>query len=870
MDWPFVGRTKLLSSILQTFRERSHPGVLLVGAAGVGKTRLAHEAASVWQRLGGTVTWLAASEALRDRPFGVFTGSLRPVGGDALASMDRLATAVRKAGLRPVLVVDDVPRTDYLTAVLIARMIREPTVGVLLTARGGESLPLPLDALWLEGTLHRIDVGGLNESEFETFVRAALGGPVETSGLARLRKVSEGNALYARLTIEGDHDAGRLVQAHGTWRWREPSKLSAALADVLDRRIGEALGTGEWLRDAADVLALAEPLEVGVLSALAGARTVERLEDLGMVQVDTTDGTTWCRTAHPLVGELLRTQMGSLRMRRLSGDLVDAVQRTAAPVDPGRLLGFILDAGRPVDPRMAQEAASAALNRLDLAGGIRFARAAIDAGAGFGAHLDLVFALSWSNCGEEAAAWADDLLEASSSPMERVFAAQVLAGNAFFVLGEPKAALRLLEEQLALVGDDDAATRELQAMQAWFETFMARPGRGLELAREASRGMPLGAIGATSALAAETYAGALRADVDPADPAFGLQDEVSTPALSSLQFAILEGQLYAVNVAGDLTSADRVLALIPAGVHLDLSFFGDISRALRGFTQFFRGDVTTAASTLQETAASLRAYDRTGWAFLAALHLTQALALAGRATDARTAWDQCLALQHPGFVYRGPDVMLTDAWVAAAGGEISRAIDVAREAAQRAATTGMYGPETLCLHAAVRLGDSTAASRLSELAAATMGPRAPLAARHARALADRDAVALQAVSREFYRRQDLAAALDAEVHALIILRSDGLSGAALTSQSRLSAITAATGLRTPTLTSTRFGAVLSRREYEVVALAARGLTNRDIAGRLVLSVRTVEGHVYRAAQKLGVSHRREFAALLGRPDTTNA
>jgi DNA-binding NarL/FixJ family response regulator len=51
---------------------------------------------------------------------------------------------------------------------------------------------------------------------------------------------------------------------------------------------------------------------------------------------------------------------------------------------------------------------------------------------------------------------------------------------------------------------------------------------------------------------------------------------------------------------------------------------------------------------------------------------------------------------------------------------------------------------------------------------------------------------------------------------------------------------------------------LTRREAQLVALAADGLTNADIADRLVLSVRTVETHLYRAMQKLGVSDRRDL------------
>jgi DNA-binding CsgD family transcriptional regulator len=55
---------------------------------------------------------------------------------------------------------------------------------------------------------------------------------------------------------------------------------------------------------------------------------------------------------------------------------------------------------------------------------------------------------------------------------------------------------------------------------------------------------------------------------------------------------------------------------------------------------------------------------------------------------------------------------------------------------------------------------------------------------------------------------------------------------------------------------------LSAREREVAGLAARGLTNQEIAERLHVSVRTVESHLYRASVKAGVSRREDFAALL--------
>ena len=55
---------------------------------------------------------------------------------------------------------------------------------------------------------------------------------------------------------------------------------------------------------------------------------------------------------------------------------------------------------------------------------------------------------------------------------------------------------------------------------------------------------------------------------------------------------------------------------------------------------------------------------------------------------------------------------------------------------------------------------------------------------------------------------------------------------------------------------------LTSREWEIAGLVAEGLSNREIAGRLVISKRTVDAHIEHIYGKLGVSSRVQLASWL--------
>ncbi len=85
---------------------------------------------------------------------------------------------------------------------------------------------------------------------------------------------------------------------------------------------------------------------------------------------------------------------------------------------------------------------------------------------------------------------------------------------------------------------------------------------------------------------------------------------------------------------------------------------------------------------------------------------------------------------------------------------------------------------------------------------------------------------------------------------------------ALPWSSRAAAELAAAGAAAPRRRRPGALARLTPQELQIVRLAARGLSNRDIAAQLFLSPRTVGYHLYKAYPKLGVAARSELPAVV--------
>lgn len=178
------------------------------------------------------------------------------------------------------------------------------------------------------------------------------------------------------------------------------------------------------------------------------------------------------------------------------------------------------------------------------------------------------------------------------------------------------------------------------------------------------------------------------------------------------------------------------------------------------------------------------------------------------------------------------------AWAAAARGDLD-------EAVRLAAAGDPYD--------AVRLGaPERAAGRLTGVFAA-----------HADALARGDGPALDEVAAQLERRGFLLFAAEAHAQAVGAHRDPG---AARTARTRAVALARrCEGARTPALSGLALGE-LTARQRQIVTLAAAGLSNRQIAERLTLSVRTVGNHLYGAYTRLGAGDRGALPWLMELPE----
>jgi DNA-binding NarL/FixJ family response regulator len=874
--WPLVGRERELASIAAALDHSAVGGVVVAGPPGVGKTYLAREALDRARRRGATIEWAVATEAAAGIPFGP-VAHLLPRGGDASTRLDLLRRAAdglaeRSQGGAIVLGVDDAHLLDGPSAALVHHLVLTSTVSVLLTLRTDASTTDAVTALWKDGLVEWLEVRPFSQPELELLVRTVVGGQVHGSTLRQLWELCRGNALFLRELVDGALLDGTLAQTGEVWRMRGPFGASTRLTEVIQARLGRLRDDA---RAVAEVIALGEPLEAALLESVVAASALEAADRAGLVEAMPDPRRLQLRLAHPLYSELLRVTVPPMRRRGAHRRLAEALQRLGGRRrnDVLRLAVWRLESGVPADPDLLLKAARVASGTFfEHSLGERLARAAVDADGGARAERILAEMLfTQGRVGEAEELLAD--LQRRFPAEDRAKTAMLRANNLFWGLG------RAIEAEQVL----RAAEGALRTSSWWKESLVLRAtiafSRGetrgalrdvVSVLERTDRGSRTGLHALALATGAWAFAGRPVHAVAEAERAATAGRHTDGPqALAGDR--LLTALCVAYRMAGRLRDAE---ALAEARYRIALDRHAEELQApwalLQGENALARGQVEAAAAWLREAASLLR---ERGWFFGVYSRawclgsLAEANALLGAVDAAEAALAEADAETPERFFI--PNRERGRVWLAAARGEISAAQTLAARAAETAAGLGSHMVEAVGLHDMVRLGaQASVVERLTALAERVEGPLPGAYARHAAALAERDGPGLDAASTRFEAIGTMLLAAEAAAEASRAHASVGRKASALASSQRASRLLDGSNgrPRTPAIGLLRMTDVVPRltlREREIATMAAQGLSNRAIAERLGLSVRTVDTHLSNLYSKLGVNSRAALRAIFG-------
>jgi DNA-binding CsgD family transcriptional regulator len=865
LTWPLTGRSEELRTVQAALSAPDTAGIIICGSAGVGKSRVAREALACAAADGCETRWVVGTSSARTIPLGAFSAWAEAAGSDSVQSVRGVVDSLTVAspGVGVVVGVDDVHLLDDLSTFVVHQIVQRNTAKVVLTARYGEPIPAGIQEIWRGAQIDRLDLQPLSADETATLLSTTLDGSVDADVATRLWKLTRGNVLYLRNIVEQEVGAGRLANRRGHWMWTADPVLPQGLVELIESRIGDLPGA---VGDVIDALAVGEPIELTSLQRMADPAAVEEADARGLITLEGVERGIEVRVAHPLYGEVRRKRAAPTRLRRLRGLVSDELAASDDRDDMRvvvRRASLNVDSDREPDPDLLVRAAQGALWLADLPLAERLADAAIRAGAPPDAYFIRAHALSWLNRGEDAEAVLADVPIRGLSDTERARLAYLHANNRLFALADPAAAKVLIDEASRAAPQHARDCIDAFLTVYWFA--MDEPEAALQTSKDLAFDQLPTVAGASTAWAVASVAG----DVGRTTEAAAAADTGYAVAARAFdtphaRFNIADAHVTALLLAGRVAEAGKVAegarqlaADLPGVAHA-------LGNAVAARAALGAGNIQTACSLLNQAIQALSAPGHDlGWGHRYRLAHTIGLAMRGSCADATAAL--AVVEQPRPWLAWGYEVSLARAWVAACHGAVSEAVETAVSTAESVRAKGQFAAEVLCLQTATQFGEHSRASRLRELAAIVEGPRAGAATRFAEALRDGNPAELAEVSDEFERIGDLVAAADAAAHAAVVYRRRGLRGSAYGCSTRAEALAdQGGGLDTPALRQAVEPLPLTDREREIVRLLCEGLSSREVAERLTLSTRTVEGHVYRAMAKTGTSSRAELASLLPR------
>lgn len=864
VDWPLSGRVIELEAFAKGLALPTCCAVVLYGQAGVGKTSLGEAFLARAEEEGHPTGRVLASVAAATMPL-VALAPVLPADADASTAPGALFETVRRAmaalgEAKPVLLVDDAHNLDLSSAVLLTQLIAAGAVMVVATIRDGETLPDVVAGWWRTRGAIRLDVDDLSRSATGEVLEAYLAGPVGADTVFAFYEASGGNPLVLRELVHLALVEERLQADTGTWRLRGTFAPSHRLADLLRARL--AVLTGD-ARAILNQLALCAPLGTAELTGEPSHAEILALEEAGLVR-EVVDGLRHQLVlAHPLYGEVLRADLTATGRQAI---LLAVAERTVAlgarrREDPRRVATWQLDGGGDPDPALLRLAAGVARNANDFGGVERLAMSLRKTDPTVEAAILLGEALFELGDFERAEAVLAEPAPPATSSMQLAQQARVRAKNLQWGLCDWESALRVVRDAQSQTAAD--AIDGLLSAEGAVRLFAGQPQLALDVLakiRTPSPGIAVQvAIDRSPSLA---LVGRPNEAIEVAERAFAAHLELDQPV------GLAHPGTHVVNQAFGLIEAGRLgeaRALSVAGYEVAVSDRNPLAQIwftiMLGKIDMLRGRMLDSRGWYRECASTARLHRFRGPLRLAAAGEAAAEGNLGHGDAAAAAIDELDQL--PPFAFLAPDQAIGRAWAAWAGGQPAQARTILLAEAAQAVAASNRASAAWLWHDAVRLGARGVSGSLSDLSAASDSPLISVRAVHAVALESGDPEALADASLKLEAvGLDLASA-EAACSAADAYRRGGDPRSAAREASRCDALAArCQGAVTPGLIVIDAVVPLSKREREIATLASQGLSSREIADRLYLSIRTVDNHLQRVYSKLGLTGREQLAPAL--------
>ncbi|MBV8292563.1 MAG: helix-turn-helix transcriptional regulator, partial [Mycobacterium sp.] len=619
------------------------------------------------------VQWVAGTESARSIPLGVFAHLIGAASSrDPIAFLATAREAIIGEG-HSVIGVDDAHLLDQLSATLLHQLALDGSVRIVATVRTGEVVPDAITSLWKDGYLQRLHLTPFSKDQCVSLIEQALGGRVEGLSADLMWEASGGNALFVRHLVEGALEAGTLRQVRGVWQLRGRTAVTSELASLLDAR---AEKLPDPVLHALRLLTFCEPIDLDTLSKIVGNDAVEDAESRGLIRVAENHHGMDVRFNHPLFGEVIRRRLGMAASRRLRGELVRALseQPLTTPSARIRLAELTIDSDQAADVSLLVTAARDAIALTNITLGERLARAAASRGGGLAASELLARSLLWQGNAAEAEQTLSAFESDAMNELDLVRWGLARIANLQWAMGDAEGADEVLEMLRGRVTDpalrllvDGVASASL-VFENDLEQAVALSERVLADPSASAGAVEWAVFGGALALA---YMGRRDEVIAVAERGYVVESEVD----GLLRYLTAFGEVRALALAGEFDAAAKrsagIMEISSAGQYLAWG----LANVLVGTVDLARGHFAETVTRMEQTVAALTSESAASWSFPARLLLAQSYCVLGRVepgakmvAEVRTRYGRHVAVF-------GPQLRIAEAWLAAAEGHVSAAVD---------------------------------------------------------------------------------------------------------------------------------------------------------------------------------------------------